>query len=118
MAKIGNATFEGQSGKKYKSTVFSLKSTFKEGIAGIYFVTRRFEQEDGSHAHEWLYVGTSPDLREKLKAHPMAFGFNKYNANAICVIREDDADQRKVVHEDLRQSYLPLLNETGWGQLL
>ncbi|MFT5193839.1 MAG: hypothetical protein ACI9EW_001420 [Cellvibrionaceae bacterium] len=118
MAKIGHATFVGVSGKTYKSSVFPFKSVFKEGIKGVYFVTRRYEQDDGTFAHEWLYVGTSSNMREKFKAHPMAFGFNKYKANSICLIREEDPAQRKLIHTDLREKYLPLLNETGYGQVV
>lgn len=112
MAKIGNATFEGQSGKKYQSTVFPMKSTFKEGIGAVYFVTRRFEQEDGSNAHEWLYISSTSEMRQLFMGHhPMEFGFNKYKANAICVIREEDEAARKEIFDDLREKYLPLLNE-------
>lgn len=112
MAKIGNATFEGSSGKTYRSTVFPLKSTFKEGIGAVFLVTRRFEQEDGSNAHEWLYISSTADMREQFTGHhPMQFAFNKYKANAICVIRESDEAVRKDIYQDLRGKYMPLLNE-------
>ena len=95
----------------YRSTVFPLKTTFKDGIAAVYMVTRRFEQEDGTFAHEWLYVGSTPNMKRKFISHPMAFGFKKYKANAICVIREEDEKIRKEIHADLWAQYLPLLNE-------
>ena len=95
----------------YRSTVFPLKTTFKRGIAAVYVVTRRFEQEDGTFAHEWLYVGSTPNMRAQFEGHPQKFGFDKYNANAICVIREDDENNRKEIHADLWVQYRPLLNE-------
>ena len=111
MAKIGNAKFVGKSTIEYRSTVFPFKTKFKEGIAAVYMVTRRFEQEDGTHAHEWLFVGSTPDLRRQFERHEQTFGFNKYKANAICVIREDDEKIRREIHADLWAAYLPLLNE-------
>lgn len=111
MAKIGNATFEGESGKKYRTTVFPFKTVFKAGISGVYVVTRRFEQADGTFAHEWLYIGHSADMQQQFVAHPQTYGFNKYKANALCFIQEADESERKLAFADLWQKYKPLLNE-------
>ena len=111
MAKLGNVTFTGLSGQSYKATVFPFNITFKEGIGGVYVVSKRTENEEGQMSHDWFYVGSASDLRENFKMHTSAFQFRKYEVNAINVIREDDAGKRKEIYEDLVHQLKPLLNE-------
>ena len=111
MAKYGSISFKGGSGSAYKMIVFPFQTKFKPGIGGVYLVTKRRVKEDGSVAHEYLYVGSSSDLRENFRFHPRAVQFDSYKATSICVYRETDEAKRKEIFEDLRGHYRPLLNE-------
>lgn len=111
MAKLGNATFTGLSGQTYNSVVFPFKITFKPGIGAVYIVSKRTENEEGQMTHDWFYVGSTADMREQFAMHPNVFQFEKYEVNAICVIREDDAANRKTIYEDIVYKLKPLINE-------
>lgn len=113
MAKLGNVTFQGESGNSYTFSVYPFKTKFKAGVAAVYFVTRRYELEPSSKAmgHEYLYINGADDLRSHLEDHPKAFGFKKYNANAICILLEKDAEKRREMIGDLWPQYRPLINE-------
>ncbi|MEM9774722.1 MAG: hypothetical protein AAF902_09095 [Chloroflexota bacterium] len=111
MAKLGNITFQGTSGKNYRFSVYPFNTKFKEGIAAVYFITRRYELDDGSTGHEYLFVGGTGDIKAQLEDHPKTFGFNKYQANSICLLIEEDPEARKEIHSDLWKKYLPLINE-------
>ncbi len=111
MAKLGNATFTGLSGQTYNSVVFPFNIKFKAGIGAVYVVSKRTENEDGQMAHDWFYVGSAGDMRDQFAMHPNTFQFEKYEVNAICVIREDDTAKRKEIYEDLVHKLKPLINE-------
>ena len=111
MAKLGNITFTGISGKSYRFSVYPLNTKFKDDVAAVYFVTRRYELEDGSTGHEYLFVGGTGNMKAQFADHPKSFGFNKYNANAICLLLEKDPEIRKEIHADLWKKYLPVINE-------
>ena len=118
MVPLGSATFHGKSGQAYKMSVFPFEAVFKPSIGGVYMVTRRTEQPDGKVAHEWLYAGYALDMRSRFEIHPMAYGFKQYRANAICFLAENDPDKQKQIQADLRLKYMPVLNETGYGQIV
>ena len=110
MPSLGNTTFTGQSGKKYRFKVFPLGTRFRK-ISGIYVVANRGRANDGRLRHKVVYVGHTEDFSEPMRAHRKADAFAAHGANCICV-QSDELEASRVEKElDLVAALSPQCND-------
>lgn len=57
MTKLSTMKFKGVSGTEYSMDVYPLDTTWKDNIAAVYFVTRRYQKSDQKFYHDEIYVG-------------------------------------------------------------
>ena len=55
MAKLGTVTFTGTSGSKYEFDSYAFGTNFKEDYGAVYFITNRYQDDDGGYSHENLF---------------------------------------------------------------
>jgi len=109
MAKIGVATFTGQSGTKYDFNIYPMGTTFKE-IGAVYAVTKRYKNSKGGYSHDIIYIGETGDLSTRFDDHHKADCFVEYEANCACVHRDDDEESRLSKEDDLVKKQNPHCN--------
>jgi hypothetical protein len=100
---------EGTSGTVYRFHVYPSTATFKP-LGAVYIVTRRFAKTGGGFHHERVYMGQTPDLSHAFVKHNKKDSFKEHLANCICVHRENDADKREKIEQDLLPNHKTLLN--------
>lgn len=106
MTQLSKVIFNGKSGSAYTFDVFSLNTYFSK-IAGVYIVTRRYQNDSGSYTQSMIYIGCSTDLSRELTDHPLRTCFGKYNANCVCVLGESEAEKREDILKDLLGRFAP-----------
>jgi len=100
MAKLAELTIAGASGTKYTFGVYSFNSTWAE-VAGVYLVTRRSLNEEGTGTHTFIYVGETENLKERHLDHHKADCFLRHGANCLCFLSEKSEPKRKAIEADL-----------------
>ena len=109
MAKFGRVTFTGESGQDYAFAAYSRDTRFKP-IAAVYVITKREAKAEGRPSHIRLYVGQTDNLQgEPFNLH-QEHCFDRKHANCVCVLAENDQDQRLAIEADLRRAYDPPYN--------
>jgi hypothetical protein len=109
MSKIGTITLTGESKTKYTFNVYPRTDTFK-AIGGVYFMTHRREEQDGSGKHTFIYVGETGDLSDRPLNHHRKKCFDNNDANCVLIYAEGDHDRRLEIETDLRRAYDPPCN--------
>jgi len=108
MAKIANATFEGQSGVHYYFETFSLDHEF-DNIGAIYIFSKRtYENRKGSH--KFLYVGQTDQLANRIISHEKWPCLTAHDVNCICVLQDGNKHSRENIEKDLIRSDDPPCN--------
>lgn len=110
MAKLSTMKFKGNSGMEYSFDVYPIETTWRDGVAAVYFVTRRYQKDDGKYYHEELYVGQTADLRTRHASHHRQGCFDRHNANCLCILQEPVEQQRLAIERDLIQGRNPTCN--------
>ena len=100
MAKIGTATFNGESNTPYSFIVYSSDTEFKD-ISAVYIFTKRTETDDHG-SHKFLYVGESDELGTRIGSHEKWDCVNSNGCNCICVHALEADNARIDVETDLR----------------
>jgi hypothetical protein len=98
MPKLGELTIPGGSGKKYKFDAYPLQTVWTR-ISAAYIVTHRDVQPDGGVEHVCIHLGESPNLQE-MPPLPVT-SVKGHRANCICILQEDDTEQRRQIIEDI-----------------
>ncbi len=110
MAKIGDLTLIGTSGRRYEFGVYGIETQFARR-AGVYAITRRYQKPDGTaFTHEVIYVGQTGDLPERFDNHHRISCFRGNNANCVCVHTDDSGRSRRSKESDLIDGYDPPCN--------
>jgi len=107
MSKFGTIEFSGKSGKLYSFNVYSIDTDF-EPYSAVYCVTHRKEDDAGHGMHEKLFFGSTEDMSSALKK--AVSKLNGQQVNCICAHREESADAREEIKEDLIEQYQPPCN--------
>ena len=111
MAKLGDLTLTGASGKKYTFAVYPADTTWKDGVAGVYYVSRRTAKPDGSGDHSKIYVGETSDLKDRFENHHKQKCFEKNGYNAISILQESNENTRLAIEGDLVDALSPPCND-------
>ncbi len=100
MPHLGSVTFSGKSGKPYRFRVYPLGTTFKEGVAAVFVLTRRkLRQTTGRMRHRPLSVGHSGNLHQPEPEATAAMSTGA--ANCICIHPDSDPASRSGIQQDL-----------------
>jgi GIY-YIG catalytic domain len=111
MGKIATAIFKGKSGENYSFNVYASEgTTFKKDIGGVYIFTKRTVR-DGKGSHSLLYIGETNSFGTRIPSHEKWSCVNKKNVNCICILRQDDEEERKAIETDLIQANSPPCNK-------
>jgi len=109
MTEYGNVTFTGGSGTNYSFIGYSIDTVFND-VGGVYMVTQRNQSPNGGYSHPVIYIGETGDLSERFHSHHKASCFSSNNANCICVLREDNEQNRLDIESDLLDNHSPPCN--------
>lgn len=109
MAKIADATFEGKTGK-YKFEVYPADTSFR-AVGAVYIFTKRTKNAEGKGTHEFLYIGETGSLEERIPNHEKWPCVRKHGVNCICVHRDDNENSRLDKETDLRAEHSTPCNE-------
>ena len=110
MAKLGTLTLKGASGTKYEFDVHSADANWKDGIACVYYVSRRTVSQDGTGSHDRIYVGETDNLKERHSSHHRQKCFEQNGYNCISIFRASNAEARRRIERDLIDSLDPPCN--------
>jgi hypothetical protein len=110
MAKIGTLKLTGASGTVYEFNVYNADVTWKEGLACVYYVSKRTPKEDGGGSHAAIYVGETEDMSARHLDHHKQDCFEKHGYNAISIHQESDARARLRIEADLIKALDPTCN--------
>jgi hypothetical protein len=102
MGKIADATFSEASGTKYSFGVYTLDTGFKN-IGAVYIYTKRTVNE-GKGTHEFLYIGETEELANRLSGHEKLPCVYRHGVNCICVHVEENENTRLKIETDLRHA--------------
>ena len=99
MAKIADATFSGKTGS-YSFNVYSIDTTFKP-IAAVYIFTKRTVDSSGKGSHQFIYIGQTDSLSDRIPNHEKWPCIRRNGANCICVHQDDNERPRVSKEADL-----------------
>ena len=108
MATFGRVTFTGESGRDYAFAAYPRETRFKP-IAAVYVITKREANAEGRASHTRIYVGQTDNLQGQPFNH-REHCFDRKHANCVCVLAENDQDERLAIETDLRRAYDPPCN--------
>ena len=109
MGKISNAEFSGSSGT-YSFEVYPIDTTFNP-IGAVYIFTRRSVNSDGKGVHEFVYIGQTDSLGNRIPRHEKWPDIRRNQANCICVHVDRDESSRLRKETDLRGCYATPCND-------
>lgn len=102
MPSLGTITMRGKSGKTYEFRAYPIKTVFKEGLSGVFILTRRtYREATRSKRHKPLILGHNANLR---KSNVDTTDPLYSDANCICILAEKDESARLEIHQDLALS--------------
>jgi hypothetical protein len=97
--KIGEAVFRGAAAT-YTFEVFPLTHDIRDSGA-IFIISRRITDRGRSGHHRTICIGEAHSIVSEIKKHKRAKCARAYEANAVCILREDDRAERSHVIDDL-----------------
>jgi hypothetical protein len=109
MAKLGTITLTGQSKTEYAFNVWPRSDRFS-AMGGVYFMTLRQVDSNGTGRHTFIYAGETGDLSDRPLNHERQPCFDKHNANCVLVLAESNRTKRLEIETDLRRAYDPPCN--------
>jgi hypothetical protein len=110
MAKLSTVAFVGKSGLKYVFDVWLMDQEFN-AVGGIYAITRRYQNNQGTYSHDVSYIGETEAFSTRFGSHHKMDCCEKRGANCICTLVEEDGDLRLTQEDDLVKSYKPPCND-------
>jgi hypothetical protein len=110
MAKLGTLQLKGASGTTYGFNVHTADAIWADGLACVYYVSKRTEIPGGAGDHTAIYVGETEDMKERHLDHHKQECFDRHGCNAISIHRESNAQTRLRIEADLRRALDPPCN--------
>lgn len=111
MTKLGTLKLTGDSGQTYAFDVYQSNANFNDGIACVYYVSKRTEKQDGGGGHKAIYVGETEDLADRFSSHHKQTCFNNHDYNAISIHKVSSKDRRTEIEADLVEAINPPCND-------
>jgi hypothetical protein len=110
MSRISTIALHGESEKIYHFDVHG-RDHKHENVGGIYAVTKRYEDSEGTQSHTVLYIGQAPNLSIEFDNHPKTGCFDEHGGNCVCTLAEKNEEVRMAAEEDLTKYYRPICND-------
>ena len=97
--KVGEAVFRGAN-SVHTFEVFPLTTDIRDSAA-VFIISRRITDRSKTGHHRAVCVGEADSIVSEIKRHKRAKCVKIHEANAICVLRENDRSARSQVIDDL-----------------
>ena len=97
--KVGEAVFRGVN-SVHTFEVFPLTTDIRDSAA-VFIISRRITDRSKTGHHRAVCVGEADSIVSEIKRHKRAKCVKIHEANAICVLRENDRSARSQVIDDL-----------------
>jgi hypothetical protein len=110
MAKLGTLTLKGVSGTEYAFDVYPADANWADGIACVYYVSKRTTKADGGGTHAAIYIGETEDLKNRHVDHHKQECFERNGYNCISIHHESNASARLRIETDLVKAINPPCN--------
>jgi hypothetical protein len=101
MAKLGSLQLKGASGTTYDFSVHTADANWSDGLACVYYVSKRTEKPGGGGSHAAIYVGETEDMKARHLDHHKQACFERHGYNAISIHRESSEQTRLKIEADL-----------------
>lgn len=111
MAKLGTLKLIGASGITHSFDVYGANTSWRDGLACVYYVSKRTVKPDGSGTHAKIYIGETEDLANRFASHHKQPCFERHGYNAISIIKEANAQRRLAIEDDLVHAEHPPCND-------
>lgn len=111
MGKLSKTFLKGASGQQYRFDIYTWDTMFRQGLAGVYFIARRYKLSDGSFTLDPIYISERDDLSTLFGFHMKQNCFEKYGANVKCIYLSQDEARRKAIAKDLIEEHEPYCND-------
>ncbi len=111
MVKLGTLKLTGKSGNKYDFDVYPSNTSWDDGFACVYYISKRTPKSDGSGNHTPIYVGETSDLKDRLANHHKQNCFDSHNYNAVSRHQLSNEQSRLRVESDLIAAFGPPCND-------
>jgi hypothetical protein len=110
MAKLGTLKLTGASGTIYDFNVYSADAVWVEGLACVYYISKRIEKAGGGGNHAHIYVGETEDLAERYVDHHKQACFDRHRYNCISIHQQSTVQTRLRIEKDLIEALDPPCN--------
>lgn len=100
---ISSAVFRGKK-SQYDFKVFSIDEKF-EPLQAVYIISRRFTDKRKRGHHKLICIGQTDSLTEGIKMHKQGKCIRQNEANVICLLKEEDENNRLRIEADLREAH-------------
>jgi hypothetical protein len=111
VAQIGPLKLTGASGRVYQFTVYSADTVWKDGVACVYYISKRTQKPEGGGSHAAIYVGETQDLKNRHLDHHKQQCFERHGYNCISLFIENSSERRLLIEKDLVEAVKPPCND-------
>ena len=111
MAKLGILRLTGKSGNKYNFDVYPSNTSWNDGFACVYYISKRVHKSDGTGNHTAIYVGETSDLKDRLANHHKQSCFDGHDYNAVSIHQPSNEQSRLQIESDLISALGPPCND-------
>ena len=100
---ISSAVLRGKSGR-YDFEVFPLDAEF-EKIPAIYVISKRVTDKHKRSHHRLICIGETASIFDDIKRHKKDKCIKANQANVVCLLKEQDENNRLRIASDLREAH-------------
>lgn len=100
---ISSAVFRGKK-TQYDFKVFSIDEKF-EPVQAVYIISRRITDRRKRGHHKMVCIGQTASLSESIKKHKKDKCIKQNQANVICLLKEENEQNRLRIEADLREAH-------------
>lgn len=101
--KLSDAVFRGLR-SLYTFAVYTIDSQLADQ-PGVYIFSRRITDRFGGGHHRIICIGQTDSLKSEIKKHNRSKVLKEYEANVLCLLREQDEDARIEAVADLKEAH-------------
>jgi len=112
MVKLGELALKGRSGNTYSFDVYLANTSWADGVACVYYVSKRTPNPNGGFTHTAIYVGETENVRQRFEGHHKQSCFSRHGYTAISIHRvSGGAQARRDIESDLIAKQNPPCND-------
>ena len=111
MTYLGSHNVAGESGTKYKFSIYSITHSFPDS-AGVYIFTKR-TKKNSNYSYRYLYVGETNSFEDRLSSHEKWDKAKEKGMNCVFIRRMSNSSKasRQEVEDDIKEKWNPTLND-------